>query len=119
MMRHFTATREGQNRLGLRELLQLYANEQWVADHMTPEQAADAVLDMFKRAVAGELELLDLECRNGAAKNLPDIKDPDVRLALFDGAESLPGGELNSAKTWTILPPWTQASSAHLPALPR
>jgi hypothetical protein len=29
---------------------------------MTPEQAADAVLDAFKRAVRQELELLELEC---------------------------------------------------------
>jgi hypothetical protein len=61
-MRTFTATTEGQNRLGLRELLQRYADEQWVADHMTDQQAAEAVLDCFKRAVAGELELLELKC---------------------------------------------------------
>jgi len=59
----FTATTEGPNRLGVRELLQRYADEQWVAVHMTPEQAADSVLDCFKRAVAGELKLLDLKCR--------------------------------------------------------
>jgi len=57
-MRTFTATTEGPNRLGLRELLQRYANEQWVADQMTPEQAAESVLDCFKRAVRQELELL-------------------------------------------------------------
>jgi hypothetical protein len=63
-MRHFTATTEGPNRLGLRELLQRYSDEQWVAVHMTPEQAAESVFDCFKRAVAGELELLELECRD-------------------------------------------------------
>ena len=62
-MRTFTATTEGQNRLGLRELLERWANEQWLADHMTPEQAAESVLDCFKRAVRQELELLELECR--------------------------------------------------------
>ena len=51
------------NRLGLREMLQRYADEQWVADHMTKELAAASVLDSFKRAVAQELELLDLEGR--------------------------------------------------------
>lgn len=61
-MRTFTAKTEGQNRLGLRELLQGYADEQWVADHLTPEQAADAVLDTFKRTVRQELELLELRC---------------------------------------------------------
>jgi len=62
-MRTFTATTEGQNRLGLRELLQRYANEQWVAANMTPTQAAESVLDCFRRAVRQELELLDLKCR--------------------------------------------------------
>jgi len=30
--------------------------------HMTPDQAAESVLDTFKRVVRQELELLDLEC---------------------------------------------------------
>ncbi len=59
----FKAKTEGRNQLALRDLLQRYANDQWVADHMTPEQAAESVLDCFKRAVRQELELLELECR--------------------------------------------------------
>jgi hypothetical protein len=59
-MRTFTATTEGPNRLGLRELLQRYADEQWVANHMTDEQAAESVLDCFKRALGQELEMLEL-----------------------------------------------------------
>jgi hypothetical protein len=62
-MRTFHATTEGQNRLGLRELLQTYADDQWLADHMTPEQAGESMLDCFRRAVRQELELLELECR--------------------------------------------------------
>jgi len=61
-MRTFTATTEGQNRLGLRELLQRYADEQWVANHFTKEQAAAAVLSTFKAAVINELKLLELKC---------------------------------------------------------
>lgn len=53
-MHHFTVTTEGQNKLGLREVLERYVNEQWLADHMAPEQAAESVLDQFKRAVAAE-----------------------------------------------------------------
>jgi len=34
---------------------------------MTPEQAAESVLDCFKRAVKQEVELLDLSC--AATKN--------------------------------------------------
>jgi hypothetical protein len=66
-VRHFIATTEGRNVLGLCERLQRYAEEQWVADHLTPEQAAAAVLDCFKRALKGEIELLSLECRVGTA----------------------------------------------------
>ena len=61
-MRHFTVTTDGRSRLGLRELCEAYCNDQYVAAHMTPEQAAESVLDQFKRAVAGELELLVVEC---------------------------------------------------------
>jgi hypothetical protein len=35
------------------ELLERYANEQWLPGHMTPQQAAASVLDSFKRAAAG------------------------------------------------------------------
>src|SRR5262245_45767042 len=38
-MRTFYATTEGPDRLGLRELLQRYADEQWVADHTTIHHA--------------------------------------------------------------------------------
>jgi hypothetical protein len=63
MIRSFTATTDGTNRLGLCNLLQQYADQQWVAVHLTPEHAAESVLDCFKRAVAGELELLELKWR--------------------------------------------------------
>jgi len=62
-MRTVTATSEGQHRFGLRELQMRYANEQWVADHMTTDRAAESVLDCFKRAVKAELEFQELECR--------------------------------------------------------
>ena len=63
-MRKRTATTEGPNKLGFRELLQRYADEQWLASHMTDEQAAESVLDCFNRAIAQELQLLALECRS-------------------------------------------------------
>ena len=61
-MRRFKVSTEGLNNLGLRELCEDYCNDQWLAAHMTPEQAAESVLDQFKRAVRGELELLEVEC---------------------------------------------------------
>ena len=60
-MPRFTVTTEGANRLGLRELCQQFTEERWVAEHLTPEQAAESVLDEFKRAVLAELELLQVE----------------------------------------------------------
>jgi len=59
-MRTFTATTEGRNSLGVCELLERYANEQWVADHYALEEAADITLDCFTRLVRQELELLEL-----------------------------------------------------------
>ena len=70
MTRRFIANTDGANRLGLRELLQCYANEQWVAVHMTTERAAESVLDCFKRAVRQELELLDLKRAAGSNQHL-------------------------------------------------
>jgi len=70
-MRRFIVTTEGQNRLGLRELCQQFANEQWVAAHMTPEQAAESVLDTLKRAVRAELELLEVRCEDDPTETSP------------------------------------------------
>ena len=49
-MQHFTVTTEGQNNLGLREVSERYANEQWLADHMTPDQV---ILSEIRRPEAG------------------------------------------------------------------
>ena len=62
-MKTFIVRSDGANRFGLRELCQRYIDEQWVVAHATPDQAAAIVLDTFKRAVAQELELLGVECR--------------------------------------------------------
>jgi hypothetical protein len=40
----------------IRELCQRYVDEQWVAAHMTDQQAAESLLDQFKRAVRAEME---------------------------------------------------------------
>lgn len=68
-MRRFVVTTEGQNRLGLRKICEQFANDQWSAAHMTPEQAADALLDQFRRAVLQELELLQVECKDDEASS--------------------------------------------------
>jgi hypothetical protein len=61
-MRKFIVTTEGQNRFGLRELCQRFADEQWVATHLKPDVAAESVLKEFKRLVKQELELLEVKC---------------------------------------------------------
>lgn len=62
-VRAFVASTEGENRLGLCELCQDYIDEQWLAAHMTNEQAVESLLDQFKRAVKAELELLDIRVK--------------------------------------------------------
>ena len=64
-MRQFVVTTEGQNRLGLRELCEQYVNDQWFAAHASDELAAEALLEQFKRAVLGELELLEVRGVSG------------------------------------------------------
>ena len=61
-MFRFTAATEGQNKLGLREKLQHYANGFGVPAHVDDVTAARIVLDSFLRQVRAELELLALEC---------------------------------------------------------
>jgi hypothetical protein len=61
-MFRFTAATEGQNRIGIREKLQAFANDYGVPAHCDEEQAAALVLSAFIRTVKGELELLELEC---------------------------------------------------------
>ena len=61
-MRRFVVTTDGQDHLGLRALCENYANDQWLAAHMTAELAGESVLDQFKRAVKGELEMLLVQC---------------------------------------------------------
>jgi hypothetical protein len=66
-MRRFIVRTEGSNNRGLRELCQRYCDERWVAAQLTPEQAAESVLDEFKKAIRQELELLEVECVEGPA----------------------------------------------------
>ncbi len=60
-MTTFKATTEGSDKLGLRAILEHYANDQWMAVHYTDEQRVEIVLDQFKRQVQQELKLLDLK----------------------------------------------------------
>lgn len=89
---------EGQDRLGIRALCEQYVNDQWFAAHMTDEQAAEALLDQFKRAVAGELELL-VECskiqfvRAGARLRQAQREQWIAQDEQFTQVGSIAGGE--------------------------
>lgn len=65
------------DRLGLAESLQRFADEEWVADHMTAEQAAEAVLDRFVRIVKSELELLEIVVK----PNRREVVSPDAGVS--------------------------------------
>ncbi len=60
-MTTFKATTEGTDKLGLRAVLERYANDEWLPVHYTKEQGAEIVFDQFKRQVEQELKLLVLE----------------------------------------------------------
>ena len=49
----FTATTTGPDSLGLCQLLERFAAEQWLPAHATREEAAGIVLDLFRRQAAG------------------------------------------------------------------
>jgi len=57
----FTVTCHGNDPLSLREILERFANEQWQAAHVTREEAAEIVLDQFKRTVAQALATMEVQ----------------------------------------------------------
>ena len=56
----FKVTTDGKDELGIRELVERYANNFWLAD-VSADQAEAVILDSFKRKLAGELELISIE----------------------------------------------------------
>ncbi len=51
-MTTFKATTEGTDKLGLRAVLERYANDQWLPDYYDDEQRVGIVCDQFKRQVS-------------------------------------------------------------------
>ncbi|MCC6509771.1 MAG: hypothetical protein IT423_11725 [Pirellulaceae bacterium] len=58
--RHFTAHHHGTDKHGLAALLEAFANDQWIGEHYTEEQAVEAVMDRFKRLLEAELEMVEV-----------------------------------------------------------
>jgi len=61
----FTAKTIATDPLGLRDLLQRFADERWLPAHATPEQRAAIVLDEFRKRVLHDLEALELTFTEG------------------------------------------------------
>ncbi len=57
---HFTAHHHGIDKLGLARLLEEFANDQWIGEHYSEEQACDLLLDRFKKLVEVELEMVEV-----------------------------------------------------------
>ena len=58
----FVVKTEGRRSLNLLGLAEEFANSQWIPAHYSAEQAAEFVLDQFKRTVAEELEMIEVRC---------------------------------------------------------
>ena len=56
----FRCSTTGSDSLGLKDLLERFANDQWIGNHYTPEQAVSFVVDRFKRRIAADLEMIEL-----------------------------------------------------------
>ena len=78
MNARFVASTEGRNRLGMKELCQKFLDELQMPTCLTKDEAAQYVLDLFKRSVASELEMLDVKCVEIAP---PESKNDDAQSA--------------------------------------
>ena len=63
-----TANCIGSDPLNLRKQLERFANEQWLPEHVTVEEATAIVLDQFKRIVTRSYHLEWREIRRGSAQ---------------------------------------------------
>jgi hypothetical protein len=60
----FTVTCHGSDSLALRDLLERFANEQWLPAHVTREEAVEIVLDQFKRTIAQTLAVVEVRAQS-------------------------------------------------------
>jgi hypothetical protein len=57
----FTATKTGPDSLGLCELLERFAAEQWLPKHVSAGEAGSLVLDLFRRKLLADLGAIELK----------------------------------------------------------
>jgi hypothetical protein len=58
---HFTVTCHGNDPLALREVLERFANEQWLPTHVTRDEATEIIVDQFSRAIAQAMAVMDVQ----------------------------------------------------------
>jgi hypothetical protein len=80
----FTVTCIGSDPLGLRETLERFANEQWLPTHATREEAAEIVVDQFRRTIAQALAGM-------AGRNLTGCAGSLLRRPMQNGRENAAG----------------------------
>jgi hypothetical protein len=62
----FTTIHHGElDKLGLASELERFANDQWIGNHYTVEQALTLVKERFRKLVEQELELIELQMLDG------------------------------------------------------
>jgi hypothetical protein len=62
----FTTIHHGElDKLGLASELERFANDQWIGNHYTVEQALTLVKERFRKMVEQELELIELQMLDG------------------------------------------------------
>ena len=98
-MRRFVVTTEGPNRLGLRELCEQFANDQWSAAHMTAEQAA-AVLNFQVHDIAVLMAAGLLKPLGKPAQNAPKFFAAKTVLELGRDEQWLHKATLAVARHW-------------------
>ena len=60
MERAYTTVHHGHgDKLGLAMELERFANDQWVGEHYSEQQAVDAIKDRFRRLIEQELTLIE------------------------------------------------------------
>ena len=59
----FNVITEARETLCLRQICEDFVNNLWVPSHYLPEQAEEFALDQFRRAVAAELEMLEVTAK--------------------------------------------------------
>jgi hypothetical protein len=65
---------ESEKLTGFSTLCQRCCDDQWVGDHLSAEQAAESVLDQFKRMIDRDLALLEIRCVGTEQSKVPKIR---------------------------------------------